>query len=109
MYSVEETKEAFDRNGYVLVTPLVPQVPNLPEGVLAPKDQVFLVFVGTDAEADEAWPDYEGLQDENSFDVRRANVVVIADHGPPSADRERVLAALASLPDRGSAVDIAGS
>jgi len=52
MYSVEETKEAFDRNGYVLVTPLVPQVPNLPEGVLAPKDQVFLVFVGTDAEAD---------------------------------------------------------
>jgi len=108
-YSVEETKEAFDRHGYVLVTPSVPQVSNLPEGVLAPKDhQVFFVFVGTDAEADEAWPDYERLQDENSFDVRRTNVVIIADDGPPSADREKVLAALASLPDRGSPVDIAG-
>jgi hypothetical protein len=94
----------------MLVTPPVSQMPNLPEGVLTPKDhQKFFVFVGTDAEADEAWPDYERLQDENSFDVRRANVVVIADDGPPSADRERVLAALASLPDRGSPVDIAGS
>jgi len=109
-YSVEETKKAFERSGYVLVTPSVPQVPNLPEGVLSPTNhQVFFVFVGTDAEADEAWPDYERLQDENSFDVRRANVMVIADDGPPSADRERVLAAFASLPDRGSQVDIAGS
>jgi hypothetical protein len=78
------------------------------QAVLSPRESSrFFVVVGSDADADAAWPDYERMQDEDSLDARRANVVVIADHGPPP-DRRRVPAALQALPDRGDAVDVAG-
>jgi hypothetical protein len=112
-YSVEETKAAFARHGYVLVTPHSFGSGSLgrePEAVLAPRNgSSFIVVVTTDSEADEAWPDFERLQDDDSFDARRANVGVFSDDGPSTRDRRRVLAALNALPDRGSPVLVAGS
>lgn len=76
------------------------------------------VVVASDSEADDAWPDYVAQQDAVSFDARRANVVVVSD-GPAVVSvsgldakrraelraalawqRDRIRAALASLPDR---------
>lgn len=115
-YSVEEAKAAFALHGYVLVDPGSSQFPNVPEGVVIPEGYLvprsgpsFIVVVASNSEADEAWPDYERLQDDDSFDVRRANVVVISDRAPPSRDQKRVLAALAALPDRGVPVEVAGN
>jgi hypothetical protein len=62
----------------------------------------------SDAVADEAWGDYESQQTHESFDVRRANVVVISDSGLAVRQRDRVLAAMSALPDREAAVVIAG-
>ena len=53
-------------------------------------------------------PDYERLQDEDSFDARRATVVVISDGGLTAALRDRVKSALAALPDRDTPVVVAG-
>jgi hypothetical protein len=115
-YSLEETKAAFARHGYVLVHPGPAQFPNVPEGVVIPESYLvpkagprFMVIVGSDAEADAAWRDYDRLQDADSFDACRANIVVVSDDGPPARERRRVLAALATLPDRGLPVEIAGS
>jgi hypothetical protein len=66
------------------------------------------VVVTTDSEADEAWPDYERLEDDDSFVVRRANVALFADDGVSPSDRKRVLAALEALSDRDAPVLIAG-
>lgn len=114
-YSVEETMGAFARQGYALVRPdssrfrYVPEGVALPSGLLVPKsDESLLVFVVRDSEADAAWSDYERLQDADSFDARRANVVVLSDDGSPAGVRKRILLALAGLPDRGSPVEVAG-
>lgn len=114
-YSSEETKTAFAREGLVLVVPdearfrYVPEGVALPSSLLVPEsDESFLVFVARDSDAEAAWPDYERQQDDDSFDARRANVVVVSDDGPPAPTRKRILAALAALPDRGSPVEIAG-
>ena len=68
----------------------------------------FVVVVTTNSDADEAWPDFERMQDADSLHVRRANVAVFADDGVSATDRARVLAALRALPDRGAPVDVAG-
>ncbi|HWG57285.1 MAG TPA: hypothetical protein VNT58_12280, partial [Gaiellaceae bacterium] len=70
--------------------------------------QPFLVVVGSDGAVDDGWRDYSSQQTRDSFDARRANVLVISDSGLAPAQRERVLAALSSLPDRGAAVVVAG-
>ena len=81
----------------------------IPDAYLVPKSGPnFVVVVANDAEADQAWSDYERLQDADSFDARRANVVVVSDDGPPAREQKRIVAALAALPDRGSPVEIAG-
>jgi len=109
-YSVEETEAAFAAHGFDLEVPsqFVESVD--PEGAVMaqPGDDRFYVVVTTDDEADDVWPDFERMQDANSFDARRANVAVFSDDGMPERDRGRVLAALESLPDRGDAVMIAG-
>lgn len=104
----------FGHHGFTLV-PYASRFSNVPEGVAIPgsllvprSDESFLVFVAHDSDADAAWPDYERQQDDDSFDARRANVVVISDDGPPAGVRMRILAALADLPGRGSRVEIAG-
>jgi hypothetical protein len=80
------------------------------QAVLAPRgDPSFIVVVTTDSEAEEAWPDFERMQDENSFDAWRANVGVFADDRPPRRERLRILAALSELPDRGEPIDVAGA
>jgi hypothetical protein len=108
-YSVEETKAAFARNGIELVAPDSPELAAADGRYLAPSSgETYLVVVTTDAEVDDAWPDFERMQDGDSFDARRANVGVFADDGPSAAHRARVLAALASLPERGFPVEVAG-
>jgi hypothetical protein len=87
----------------------VPEGVVIPEAFLVPKSgPSFIVVVANDAEADRAWSDYERFQDADSFDARRANVVVVSDAGPPAREQRRIVAALAALPDRGSPVEIAG-
>jgi hypothetical protein len=111
-YSTEEVIAAFQRQGYTLVPRLsFPGEATAPgeSDVLSPRrEQPFTVFVLSDAVADEAWGDYESQQTHESFDVRRANVVVISDSGLAVRQRNRVLAAMSALPDRGAAVVIAG-
>ena len=110
-YSTEEVVDAFERHGYMLVVRALPDdTAAAREGdLLTPRGgQPFIVVVASDAAADEAWPDYESQQTRDSFDVRRANVIVISDSGLGASQRERVLATLSSLPDRGAAVVIAG-
>jgi hypothetical protein len=110
-YSVEEASAAFARHGYVLVTPQFAEDSPAREGeaILAPQDDAgFVVVVTTDSEADSVWPDFERMQDDDSFDARRANVAVFSDDGPSAGDRAKVLAALNGLPDRGSPVLVAG-
>jgi hypothetical protein len=111
-YSTEEVIAAFQRQGYTLVTRLsFPGEATAPgeSDVLSPRgEQPFTVFVLSDTVADEAWGDYESQQTHESFDVRRANVVVISDSGLGIRQRDRVLAAMSALPDRGAAVVIAG-
>ena len=111
-YSTEEVVAAFQRQGYTLV-PLLsfPGNATVPgeSDVLAPRgEQPFTVSVLSNGVADEAWGDYESQQTHESFDVRRANVVVISDSGLAIRQRDRVLAAMSALPDRGAAVVIAG-
>lgn len=110
-YSTEEAVDAFKRHGYTLVVRSLPGVTAAErEGdLLTPRGgEPFLVIVASDVLADEAWPDYESQQPRESFAARRANVLVISDSGLGEAERERVLAAMSSLPDRGAPAVIAG-
>jgi hypothetical protein len=127
-YSVEEAKAAFARHGYVLSVeeaeamlarrgyaleteglPIAASLERDGQAILAPSDDSgFFVVVTTDAEADEVWPDYERLQDDDSFDVRRANIGLFTDDGVSPSGRQRILAAFEALPDRDAPVLIAG-
>jgi len=65
----------------------------------------FLVLVLSDSHADKAWDAYVAVgPHSDSFDARRANVLVIADNGVSADARKRIVAALASLPDHGDRV-----
>jgi hypothetical protein len=110
-YSTHEVVGAFQRHGYTLVVRELPGETRAPgEGdLLTPRSgQPFIVIVVSNEAANEAWGDYESQQTHDSFDVRRANVVVISDSGLAVRQRDRVLAAMSALPDRGMAVVIAG-
>jgi hypothetical protein len=110
-YSTEEVVAAFQRQSYTLVPRELPGEARAPgEGdLLTPRaGQPFIVIVVSDAVANEAWGDYETQQTHESFDVRRANVVVISDSGLAAHQRARVVAAMSALPDRGAAVVVAG-
>jgi len=111
-YSRDEVVDAFERHGFTLIVRERPdETAAAAEGdLLTPHGggQPFIVIVASDAAADEAWSDYESQQTRDSFDVRRANVVVISDSGLGAGQRERVLASMSSLPDRGMAVVVAG-
>ena len=110
-YSIDEAKQAFADHGFVLVGQRPPGESVPIEGLYFSRgtEGEFLLVVPTDAEADDGWRDYDRMQDGDTFDARRANVVVISDSGLTAPGRRRVMAALRSLPDRGSDVDIAGS
>lgn len=51
--------------------------------------QPFIVIVVSDATANKAWSAYESQPTSDSFDARRANVVVISDSGLGVRQRER--------------------
>ena len=68
----------------------------------------FIVLVSSNAAADDAWQVYESQQTPDSFDARRANVMVISDTGLSMSQRRRVLGALSSLPSHGAPVMVAG-
>ena len=108
-YSTEEVANAFQRHGYTLVVRALPQatVAAREGDLLTPRGgQPFIVIVASNRAADETWSDYESQQTRESFDARRANVVVISDSGLAPRQRTRVLAALSSLADRGAAAVI---
>lgn len=105
-YSVEDTRAAFESEGYELVEP-----PPDPSGfalnpwesgepvVLAPSDGAsFKVYIGeTDAE--------EALAAEGpEFQAHRANVLVVSEGELVESHRTRIRTALEELPDRGSPV-----
>lgn len=114
IYSTDDAKRAFSRYGIQLVSArdgplgtrngahLAPRG----EGLLLPRsDEDFLVLVLSDGEADKAWGAYVAVgPDADSFDARRSNVLVISDDGVRADVHKRILAALASLPDRGEKV-----
>jgi hypothetical protein len=112
-YSIDETKAAFEEHGYMLeeASELLAGAPER-EGqtILRPREgPAFHVVVTTDSELDDAWPDFERLAGDDSFDARRANVGVFSDSGVvPMGDRKKVLAALEALPDRDAPVLVAG-
>jgi hypothetical protein len=109
-YSTDEVIDAFKRHGFTLIARELPGQTAAGEGdLLTPRDgQSFTVVVTSDAAADDAWSAYESQQTRDSFDVRRANVVVLSDSGLAARQRERILAAMSSLPDRGAATVVAG-
>ncbi len=68
-------------------------------------EDYYVVIVLPDDVAAKAWRAYVAAgPDANTFNARRANVLVIADDGVSADTRKRILAALAALPDRGDKV-----
>ena len=70
----------------------------------------FWVVVGTDATTKEAWPDFKEQQDADSFDARRANVMVVSDGGMTADEIEPVVSPLRAQKsrrhsERGAALD----
>jgi hypothetical protein len=104
-YDRQQVSAAFERHGYRLTEWEIPAgSAAAQEGdLLVPigSRPRFWVAVGTDAGAEEAWPDFEDQQDADSFDARRVNVMVVSDGGMSAGQIERVLAALRSLGSQG--------
>jgi hypothetical protein len=114
-YNADELKREFDAHGVELVTPadrwLQPRWVDLitnADQVLQPRSREdFLVLVLSEAHAKKAWSALVTLgPDSDSFDARRANVLVIADDGVSPDTRRRILSALGALPDHGDRVEI---
>ena len=109
-YSVDEVLEAFEAVEYPLVESPLPGATTAAAngGYLFPRDGAPVsVFVATDQEADDAWPDYVRLGgDEDSLTIRRANVLAISDGGLSSVANGHVRAGMDALPDKGYAVDV---
>jgi hypothetical protein len=113
-YSADAAKRAFSRHGLplVAVTDQLSQTRNgralatsADAAFMARSGEDFLVLVLSDGEADKAWSAYVAVgRHSDSFDARRANVLVIADDGVSPDTRKRIVAALASLPDHGDRV-----
>jgi hypothetical protein len=103
-YTKGDVQKAFAGQGFELGTPEAFNKVTPSSGtLLIPRSgEQFMVTVGPNSEADAGWADYERLGAvADSFDARRVNVVVISDGGMTAKQIERVLAALAALPDRG--------
>jgi len=113
-YSTEAAQRAFSRHGLPLVS-VTDQMPHTSNGsglatlrnaaFVTRNGEDFLVLVLSDSHADKAWDAYVAVgPHSDSFDARRANVLVIADNGVSADARKRIVAALASLPDHGDRV-----
>ena len=111
-YTADDVQKAFAGQGFDLVTPkALDQVLASGGTIFTPRTgESFMVGVGPNSEVDAGWAaDYERVGgDADSFDARRVNVVVISDGGLTTKQIQRVLAALASLPDRGE-IDVAST
>jgi hypothetical protein len=109
-YSVDEVVSSFAKSGYPLVTIELPRGSRaaIEGSALRPLDGgEVMVFVGSDAEAREAWADFVRVgPDADSFDALRANVMVVSDGGLSKHERRRIRDALDDLPDRGDAVSV---
>ena len=106
-YSAAEVVAAFAAQGFTLA-PVKDTTPAAgKETVLAPQNaEQFAVLVTTDAAAADTWKQYVSIgPDEDSLDVKRANVLMLSDGGLTKPQRATVEAAVAALPDRGADIE----
>jgi hypothetical protein len=115
-YDTDEVVDAFKRHGFTLRNGYpfdsARETVDAHDGDLlipTPRSRAeFIVLVLSNAAADDAWRAYEPGQTPDSFDARRANVMVISDTGLSTSQRRRALGALSSLPSHGAPVMVAG-
>jgi hypothetical protein len=115
-YDTDEVVAAFKRHGLTLRNGYpfgsTREIVDAHDGDLlipTPRSRAeFIVLVISNAAADDAWRDYEPQQTPDSFDARRANVMVISDSGLSTSQRRRVLGALSSLASKGAPLMVAG-
>jgi hypothetical protein len=106
-YTPAEAAAAFAGQGFTLTKVRDATPAAAIETVFAPQNaEKFAVVVTTDAAAADTWKQYVAIgPDEDSLDVRRANVLAISDGGLTAAQRSAVQAAVAALPDRGADIE----
>jgi hypothetical protein len=106
-YTPDEVVAAFADHGFTLGKVRDDSPAAAIETVLAPQNtEPFAVVVTTDAAAADSWKQYVANgPDEDSLDVKRANVLAISDGLLTDAQRRAVQAAVAALPDRGDDIE----
>lgn len=113
-YTAKEVLAAFEHQGYTLVPHKFPRTWPEAKGATYydPRSgEPFIVLIARNRDVEEAWPDFERVaRDDDPLAARRANVFAWTKSQAELSDAQarRLLAALASLPDRGHGVDTVG-
>ncbi len=105
-YSAEQAQSAFAEQGYVLVEPPPdpagiapnPWQTDAPMAFVPRRGPAFFVFVGEVADPEEVWAHFDPDHGSTTVDERQGNVAVMSDTALSATHRERIRAALASLP-----------
>jgi hypothetical protein len=103
-YTADQVASAFNRQGLPIRKVSPPErISTHGSSYLTPDDGAFTVLVmGSDSEAEKDFKPYEGDVDPDNFQLRDANLVVIADYSNsdaplPAVTRSQIRAAVRSL------------